>query len=102
MKKHLLANLLSAGLLLSTVATAVPATQHHSQATQHHPQVTQHHPQQHTTVARRRGSASRSVGTGALGGAAVGGLIGGRRGVLMGGGMGAGVGAMRHRRRRTR
>lgn len=84
MKQRLLAGILTSGLLVGSVAIAQPATQHHSD------------PQ------RRRGSARRSVGTGALGGAAVGGLLGGRRGVLMGGAMGAGAGALHHRSRRRR
>lgn len=89
MKQRLLAGILTSGLLVGSVAIAQPAAQHHSTAVRSDPQ-------------RRRGSARRSVGTGALGGAAVGGLLGGRRGVLMGGAMGAGAGALHHRSRRRR
>jgi hypothetical protein len=89
MGKRLLAAVLSAGLLVGPLATA-QSTQPHSTNVRSDPH------------RRRRGSASRSIGMGALGGAAVGGLVGGRRGVLLGGGMGAGVGAFRHRRRRVR
>jgi phage-related minor tail protein len=90
MKQHLLAAILSTGLLLGPAATAQPTTGNRLTVARYRPR--HHH--------RRRGSAARSVGVGALGGAAVGGLVGRGRGALIGGGVGAGAGALHHRSRR--
>ena len=88
MKKRLLGALLSAGLLVGTLAPAQSVTQPRNAGSHTHRQ-------SHF----RRGSAARHIGTGALGGAAIGGFVGGGRGALIGGAAGAGVGGIRHRSR---
>jgi hypothetical protein len=93
MKHHLLAAILSSGLLLGPAATAQPTAGNRATVAKSR----SHHHHRH----RRRGNAARSVGVGALGGAAVGGLVGRGRGALIGGGVGAGAGALHHRRRRS-
>jgi hypothetical protein len=92
-EQHLLVAILSTGLLLGPAATVQAATGNPSKVARSRPHHHRH---------RRRGSAARSTGVGALGGAGVGALVGGGRGALIGGGVGAGVGALHHRRRRHR
>jgi len=90
MKWHLFKPILCVGLLILPAAETYAA----AQATTHHVQHAR---------ARRRGSASRRIGTGAIGGAAIGGIAGrGMRGAMIGGGIGAGAGALHNRRQRRR
>jgi hypothetical protein len=83
MYKRLLTAILSMGLLLGPVAPIHARRYHHSY--------------------RRRGSASRRIGTGAAGGAAIGAIAGrGVRGAAIGGIIGAGAGSVYNSRQRRR
>jgi Glycine zipper len=107
MKKRLLTGILSTGLLLGPAVTIYAQTTAHTTAN-----TTTHATTAHTTnknkwyhpvYGMKHGSASRRIGTGAVGGAAIGGIAShSLGGAVIGGAIGAGAGALYNHHERSK
>jgi outer membrane lipoprotein SlyB len=105
MKKRLLTGILSTGLLLGPAVpiyaqTTAHTTTHTTNTTAH---TTNKNKWYHPVYGMKHGSASRRIGTGAVGGAAIGGIAShSLGGAVIGGAIGAGAGALYNKHERSK